>query len=228
MKWLTDLFHLFYPSSCVVCGGRMSRAEKHICIHCMQELPRTYYHLQPDNEMARRFWGKNPLVERAAAFFHYNKESEYRKIIYTLKYNDLPGIGKILGCRAAEEALSSGFFKGIDVIIPVPLHKTKYRKRGYNQSEWIGKGIAEVTHIPVCTGNLIRLSASSTQTHKSLFERKKVEGDFRVRDPQALSGKHVLLIDDVMTTGSTVLSCMEAMNKVPHIKLSLFTLGVVR
>lgn len=227
MKWITDFFHLFYPPSCVVCGGRISPAEEYVCIHCMQQLPRTYYHLQPDNEMERCFWGKIP-VERATAFFHYSKESEYRKIIYALKYDDLPGIGKSLGCRAAEEALPAGFFKGIDWIIPVPLHRTKYRKRGYNQSERIGRGIAQVTHIPVCTENLVRISAGITQTHKSLFERKKLEEGFRVVNPEALHGRHVLLVDDVMTTGSTLLSCAQAMHNVPDIKFSLFTLGVVR
>lgn len=227
MKWISDLFHLFYPPSCLVCGGSVASAEKYICTRCMQELPRTYYYLRPDNEMARRFWGNIP-IERATAFFQYSKESEYRKIVYNLKYHDLPEIGKILGSQAAKEAFSSGFFEGIDVIVPVPLHPAKRKKRGYNQSEWIAWGIAHTTGIPVCADVLVRPVAASTQTRKSLFERKNVEGDFTVISPGLFYGKHILLVDDVMTTGSTVLSCAQAMNKIPDIRFSIFTLGVVR
>ncbi|GCB33544.1 amidophosphoribosyltransferase [Bacteroides faecalis] len=193
---------------------------------CNINLPRTNYHLQEDNPMEQLFWGKIPL-ERATSFFFYRKGSDFRQILHQLKYGGRKELGAIMGRYMASELLPSGFFKGIDVIIPVPLHKKKQQLRGYNQSEWIVRGIAAVTGIPVNTESVIRKKNTETQTRKSTFERwENVDGIFELRSSEHLQGKHVLVVDDVLTTGATTVACVSALMEVQGIRISILTLAV--
>ena len=176
--------------------------------------------------MERLFWGKVPL-ERATSFFFYRKGSDFRQILHQLNGGGRKELGATMGRYMASELLPSGFFKGIDVIIPVPLHKKKQQLRGYNQSEWIVRGIAVVTGISVNTESIIRRKNTETQTRKSAFERwENVDGIFELHSSEPLQGKHVLVVDDVLTTGATTVACASALMEVQGIRISILTLAV--
>ena len=225
--WFSSFIHLLFPRSCMVCGGPLMKDEDCICTLCNMELPRTYYHLRKDNPVEQLFWGKIPLG-RATSYFFYRKGSDFCRIIHQLKYGGQKEIGSIMGRYMANEMIESGFFSGIDLIIPVPLHKKKQRLRGYNQSEWIARGITAVTGIPIDTESIFRKKNTETQTHKSILERRdNVEGIFELQRPEALVGKHILIVDDVLTTGSTTLACASCLVKVEGIRISILTLATV-
>jgi ComF family protein len=166
------------------------------------------------------------MIERAAAFSFYARGSRIRKLIHNLKYNGIKEIGPELGKIYASSLSSSGFTKDMDIIIPVPLHPSRQRQRGFNQSYLIASGIAEVTGLPLCTGLLRRVSLSGTQTRRSRYERwMNVEGIFSVTDPEKLAGRHILLVDDVITTGSTIESCAGELLKIGGVKVSVVALA---
>lgn len=188
-------------------------------------IPRTGYHTEAENPVARLFWGRC-LIEKAAAFSFYNKGSRIRTLIHNLKYKGIQEIGSELGRIYGLSLKSSGFTSDIDLILPVPLHQSKKRIRGFNQSELISKGIAEVTGLPVDVLSLSRKAISETQTRRSRYERwTNVEGIFSVSSPEVLKGKHILLVDDVITTGSTIESCANELLKIDEVKVSVVALA---
>ena len=219
-----DLWDLFFPECCIICDERLKH-EHFLCFRCLATLPHTNLHLQRNNEVERNFWGKFP-VERASSFLYYAKGSVVRQLLYELKYYGNKEIGGFLGRYMAAELLPSGFFEGIDYILPVPLHRKKERLRGYNQSEWL-KGVGSVTSIPVLSDVMERCKYTETQTHKGLYERwENVCDIFVCNTPAILQGKHVLLIDDVLTTGATIVSCSDALKDVADIRISVLTLAL--
>lgn len=166
------------------------------------------------------------MIEKAAAFSFYNKGSRIRNLIHNLKYKGIKEIGYELGRVYGLSLKSSGFTADIDLIIPVPLHPTKKRIRGFNQSDTISTGIADVTGLPVDTTSLVRTAVSATQTKRSRYERwTNVEGIFRVTDPEIIMGRHILLVDDVITTGSTIESCANELLKVEGVRVSVVALA---
>jgi ComF family protein len=220
-----DFISLLFPRLCYACGNHLLRNENLICTGCYVLIPRTNYHLQPENPVEQLFWGRC-LIEKAAAFSFYAKGSRVRNLIHKLKYKGIKEIGYELGRIYAVSLKSSGFTADIDVIIPVPLHPSKKRIRGFNQSEYISSGISDVTGLPVNSDSLVRKVISATQTNKSRFDRwTNVEGIFRVEDAEAIRGKHILLVDDVITTGSTVESCVNELLKVENVKVSVVAIG---
>ncbi len=222
----SDFFNLLYPDLCVVCSENLLRNEQHICLSCLGSIPKTNYHNQPDNPIEKRFWGKVPIY-RATAFFFFQKGSSFQKLLHALKYKGNKEIGERIGKYAAVDLLDSPDFCVVDYVIPVPLHPSKYKKRGYNQSEWIAKGLAEVLGVPQNTNTLVRVRENTTQTKKSVFERyENTEGIFECTDNTTFAGKHVLLVDDVLTTGSTLEACIQALLCCKDIKVSVFTLAV--
>lgn len=224
--WLSSFLSLFFPRCCVVCGRPLAKGEECICTMCNINLPRTNYHLWKENPVEQLFWGKIPL-ERATSFFFYRKGSDFRQILHQLKYGGQKEIGTVMGRYMAAELLPSGFFQGIDVIVPIPLHKKKQRLRGYNQSEWIARGIAAVTKIPVDTESVMRCKNTETQTRKSAFERwENVDGIFDLPHSECFIGKHVLIIDDVLTTGATTVACASRLQEVEGIRVSVLTLAM--
>jgi ComF family protein len=201
------------------------RNESLICTACFVLIPRTNYHLAEDNPVAQLFWGRC-LIEKAAAFSYYNKGSRIRKLIHNMKYKGIREIGYELGRIYGLSLEASGFTNDIDMIIPVPLHPNKKRVRGFNQSETISMGIADVTHLPVDIKSLARILVSATQTKRSRYERwTNVEGIFKVIDSETIIGKHVLIVDDVITTGSTIESCTNELLKVEGVKVSVVALA---
>jgi ComF family protein len=183
-------------------------------------MPRTNFHLGDDNPVSRLFWGRCRL-EKAAAFSFYNRGSRIRNMIHSLKYKGNKEIGFELGKIYGSVLSRSGFLNGIDIIVPVPLHASKRRLRGFNQSEVISEGIGLASGLPVDALSLKRTEVTDTQTRKSRYERwENVSGIFEVADPDKLRGKHILLVDDVITTGSTIESCAGELLKLEGVKVS--------
>lgn len=223
--WLYSLGELFVPRTCVVCGALLGEGEECICLGCYMDMPRTDFHLKKNNLLERILWGKMPLG-RASSFFYYRKGSDYCKILYWLKYGGRRKIGNVMGRYMATELLPSGFFEGIDVIVPVPLHPEKKKARGYNQSEMLARGVSKVTGLPVDATSLTRQKNVESQTRKSAYDRwTNVDGIFLLEHPERFAGKHVLLIDDVLTTGATITACADAFADVPDVCISVLTLA---
>jgi ComF family protein len=220
-----DFISLLFPRLCYGCGNHLMRNENLICTECYVVIPRTGYHKIPENPVAQLFWGRC-LLEKAAAFSYYNKGSRIRSLIHNLKYKGIKEIGPELGSIYGKSLKSSGFTDDIDLIIPVPLHPMKKRKRGFNQSELICDGLSAVTGIQADVNSLIRSARSETQTKRSRYERwTNVEGIFCLTNTESLIGKHILLVDDVITTGSTIESCANELLKVEGVRVSVVALA---
>ena len=223
------LLDVLAPRLCVVCGRRLSLTEPVLCASCNMHLPRTGFQFSAsDNPMARLFWGLIP-VERAAALFFYEAGSPTSSIVYDLKYHDHPEIGVEMGRLLGREFAEAGFFDGIDAIIPVPLARSRERHRGYNQSRCIAKGIADATGLPLCDKVLRRTKFKRSQTQMRHWERQENVADvFRLRDASAVGGRHVLLVDDVVTTGATMTACARELLNAGGVRLSLLSLGFTK
>ena len=226
--WLRDIADFFFPRTCLVCDRVLMHNENHLCTHCLLNLPRTEYATVADNAMAQLFYGKL-RVERAAAYFYFTKGSDYRSLIHHIKYHGEKECGRYLGKLFVLEYGSKGFFDGIDYIVPVPLHSKKLRERGYNQSEWIARGISEESGIALCCDALICKTHRVSQTRKGIYDRYISTRDvFELVVPSTLVGMHVLLVDDVVTTGATLLSCGEVLLQGGVDKISMMTLSAAR
>ena len=217
------VLNLISPQACVICGCRLGISEEVLCTACNLALPRTGFAQHPyDNEMARRFYARLP-IERAAALFFYEAGSEASRIIHALKYFHHPEIGQVMGRMAAEEMMPCRFFDGIDLIVPVPLARKRQRQRGYNQSEEIAKGVSAVT------GIVRRRHFEDSQTHKTQAQRlDNVENAFEAVDATRAAGRHLLLIDDIVTTGATIWACSHPICEAASCRISVLSLGVVR
>ncbi len=226
MSIFSYLVDLFYPNLCLICGETLVKDEQQLCLKCFNHIPKTNFHLQKDNPVEKRFWGKVP-IEAASSYFFFQKGSGFQKLIHELKYRGNQELGVILGRYAGIDLLRAENFQKIDAIIPVPLHKSKEAKRGYNQSYLICKGLSEVMEKPLISRNLVRTQERSTQTKKSVFERfENMRGIFSLKNPKELEGKHILLVDDVLTTGSTLEACIQAILTAKNVKVSVFTLAL--
>lgn len=227
--FLGRLLDLISPRLCAVCGCRLSITEEVICGKCNLHLPRTAFGQSPyDNVMAKTFWGRIP-IERAAALFYYEPHAETANIIYRLKYKDHPEIGETMGRLAARELQFSGFFDGIDAIVPVPLARKRQRQRGYNQSCEIARGVSQVTGVPIFNKVVRRIAFEASQTRMGRWERNEnVEHVFELTDSAAVSGRHLLVVDDVVTTGATVTACAHQLVKAGGVKISVLALGFAK
>lgn len=224
-----QLFDLLVPRLCAVCGRRLSLTEQVLCASCNMHLPRTGFQLTAqDNPLVRLFWGIIP-VERAAALFYYEADSSVNDIIYDLKYHKHPEIGNEMGHLTATEFKASGFFDGIDMIVPVPLARKRQWQRGYNQSFCIAKGISQVTGIPIYNKVMCRTKFEKSQTKIGHRERREnVENVFKLKDADTIRGRHILLVDDVITTGATMAACARELLRAGNVKLSLLSLGFAK
>lgn len=221
--WLDSILNLFYPRVCAACGESLLKDEDTVCLKCRYTLPRTGYERYPDNPLAQSFYGRMPFHAVTACFF-FAKTGKVQHLIHQLKYKGNREAGLFLGRQIGESIKDAPLFEGIDVIIPVPLHPKRERQRGYNQALLIAQGINEVTGLPIGTKYLLRTMYNETQTHKSAEERyHNVQGIFEVRRGEELKGKHVLLVDDVLTTGATLESCAHELEGIPGITISVAT-----
>ncbi len=228
LKDLTHgLTHLVYPRLCEGCSKPLLAEEEVLCLNCnVYYLPRTAYHHIADNETAMRFTGRVPIV-KATSFAYFTAEGLLQHLLHGLKYQGKEYIGTYLGKQLGYDLLQLNWASGIDYIIPIPLHRDKLNLRGYNQTELIANGISKVLHIPVDTETLYRTRNTESQTQKSREERMvNMQDAFAVRAMDKLSGKHVLLIDDVLTTGATLESAAQALLTIPALHISIATIGV--
>lgn len=201
--WL-DFISLFYPINCTACNKTLISGEDWICTSCILDIPKSDYWLDRNNPVNQMFWGKTK-IEFASAFLLFSKGSRYRKLIHSLKYEDDQKSGINLGYLYGKEIIKSSKYEKIDFIIPVPLHTKKQKKRGYNQSECIANGLTEAMGIETLNSVLVRTVNTATQTQKDKDERwDNVSGVFDVQNPEIIEGKHILLVDDVITTGATI------------------------
>lgn len=226
--WFSDLLRIVFPDVCEVCGSSLVRGEEVICLKCDMNMPRTRVHNDSFNIIHERLAGKTP-IERAAGYFYYYRESDYAAIIHNAKYNGRPIIARKLAMRFAGELMADNFFDGIDIILYVPMFFLKKIKRGYNQSEYIAQGISQATNIPI-GHNLISKRSHSSQTKKNSYSRwLNAQGVYDVINSDELENKHVLIVDDVVTTGATLLACCDVVhNAVPSATISVLSLAVTR
>lgn len=223
---LAKILDLIAPRQCVICKNRLLGEEEILCSSCLLHLPRTRTWVKPyDNEMAKMFWKLIP-IERCCTLFYYKGHSYASNLIYQLKYNHHPEIGVYLGKLLAQEGRGIQFFEGIDAIVPIPLTKKRYRERGYNQSERIAAGIHGLTNLPVLNNVVERMVFIDSQTHKNRWERNEnVQDVFKLVSPEQITNKHILIIDDICTTGATIISCCQEMMKAGGVQFSVLTVG---
>ncbi|HNH20649.1 MAG TPA: ComF family protein [Ferruginibacter sp.] len=222
---ISSTLHVFYPHVCTGCGSDLLGDDNRLCLHCQHDLPHTGFAVIPDNPIEKQFWGRIP-IEAGHSEFYFAKEFLLQHLIHQLKYKGNQDIGKYLGELTGMSLQNSNRFQTLDAIIPLPLYPEKERKRGYNQAAVIAEGISSVLNIPVINAVVIRSHATETQTRKHRTERwENVNRSFRITDPQQLAGKHVLLVDDVITTGATLEACGEVILETPSSKLSIATLA---
>lgn len=225
-QWLKDLSRLIFPLTCEICGETLVEGERVMCLGCMESMPRV--DISPESEFSRRF-AATVKAERVAAMFAYRRDTSYARVIQKSKYNDRPDIDYDLAAEFAARLMPTGFFGGIDLVLPVPMHSLKKLRRGFNQAEEIAKGISATVGIDIAD-NLVAQQPHATQTRRTAAQRlKNAEGVYAVVYPDELRGKHILLVDDVITTGATVMSCCDALRKsVPDIRISILALAATR
>jgi ComF family protein len=222
--YLRDFFNLFYPKLCAACGRALNSGEHHLCSVCLWRLPKTNFHLQEDNPVFRRFWGKTNVAS-AASFLFFDKGEKVQNMLHALKYRNNTPLGVYLGELYGRELKSSPRFSSCDAIVPVPLHLKKIRTRGYNQSDFIAEGLSKAMEIPVYKKILTRTVATSTQTRKARYARfENVENVFQLNTEKP-DAKHFLLVDDIITTGSTLEACARCLNQIDGVKVSVTTIA---
>lgn len=222
-----DLFNLVFPVNCEYCGKNLKKGEETLCSFCEYRLPKTNYHLTPDNPVEAIFWGRIPL-HSAASFLQYQKGEMVQQLIHQLKYHGKGHIGVFLGQLFGQHLMQSQRFSGIQYILPVPLHRKKIKIRGYNQSEKIAEGLAMTMDAKKDSESLVRKVHSATQTKKSRYERwENVKSIFTLNETAVskLENTHILLVDDVITTGATIEGCYLQLENIPNVTISVVSLA---
>lgn len=225
---LKHIINLFFPAVCAGCNSLLSSNEKVICTLCRHNIPLTNQHTNPNNEAYKKFYGRI-AIEYASALLYFHKKGIAQEIIHKLKYKGHEEIGTVLGHWYAQDLKEIGLLKTIDVIIPVPLHKKKYKERGYNQVTTFGKALSDELNVLYDESILIRKVYSKTQSKKNLLGRSEgIETIFDVSFTKKDHGKHFLLIDDVITTGATLEACCRALLKIPDSKISIVCMAMAQ
>jgi len=220
-----DFSHLFFPHVCAGCGTDILSADALLCIYCFYQLPVTNFHLYASNPVEKIFYGRL-LVENASSYCYFTKNSLIQRLISQIKYKGNKELGYFAGKLMGESLMPNNRFDNIDVIVPLPLFAAREKRRGYNQAAVLCDGISALTGIPVIKNAVLRVSHTETQTHKNRIERwHNMEGRFELQDTEAISNKHILLVDDVITTGATLEACGSTLLKTKNTQLSILTLA---
>ena len=223
---LHDIFLLAFPNNCAVCKEQLGGDEKDICFSCLDQLPETDYHRMKDNAVAQQLWGRLPITH-ASAFLFIKDGNITQRMVHLLKYKRKLNIGIKLG-RLYGYKLSGNdsLIKEIDLIIPVPLHAKRQHERGYNQCDYFAQGLSEVLNVPFESNAIKRVVENISQTKRSRYDRwENVQGIFALAAPDIVRGKHILLVDDVITTGATIESCAVALLSAEDVRISVVTIA---
>jgi ComF family protein len=221
-----SLTHLFYPALCESCNNDLNGDEKVLCLHCALQLPFTAFHLKQENKTFQTFIGRVP-IEKATSLVFFTKDGQIQHLLHRFKYKGRKEIGVQLGNLLGTELKKCGWSDNIDIIVPVPLHKAKQHWRGYNQAHIFAEGIAAATDLKVCSDVLERSKKTATQTRKSRAGRvENVRDVFKLRKPDQLKNKHILLVDDVITTGATLEACALSLLQIEGLKVSIATIAL--
>jgi len=226
MSIFSDFINLFFPALCLSCNDRLVNGEEYLCLSCLGKIPKTNYHNIRNNKLEMLFAGRFPFAG-IASYAYFVKGGIIQSVIHELKYKNKPELGEYLGKLCGQEIKESSFLRKTDLIVPVPLHPNRLKQRGYNQAEMIAQGISSITNIPVSRGNMMRIIDNTSQTKQSRSGRwANTEGIFDIKEPEIFNDKHILLVDDILTTGSTVESCIKALTKkCTNSNVSIFTIG---
>ncbi|MEM6686094.1 MAG: phosphoribosyltransferase family protein [Bacteroidota bacterium] len=223
---LNNILSSFFPATCFTCTTQLQHQEKGICTKCMHNLPFTEFHLQKENTVLHTFYGR-VHIENATALLHYKKNSMVQQLIHQLKYKGKQEIGTLLGNMLGERLQNEMRFNNIDYIIPVPLHKKRLRKRGYNQVTTFGKQLAIHLNATYIDDVLVKVQNIKTQAFKKRAARwLTAQHSFEITETTTLAGKHILLVDDIITTGATLEACALALQKIPNTKISIATMSI--
>ncbi|HHM20753.1 MAG TPA: ComF family protein [Bacteroidetes bacterium] len=226
IELINNFTSLFFPHLCLACGIEAPPLGADICTTCEATLPLSHYHQSKENPFTERFWGRL-LIHTGAAMYLYARQSRVARLIHNLKYKGRKEVGLLLGERYGHSLKREPHFQEADCIVPVPLHWKKQLIRGFNQSEMFGNGLSESLAIPCIADGLERLAHTSSQTKKSRHERlSNMEGVFAVKKPQHLKGRHILLVDDVLTTGATLEMCANELLRLPDTTISMATIAI--
>ena len=231
---LSPILELFYPSLCVICQRGVDSYNT-LCADCLRQLPRTEHHILRENKVEMLFsdinrpckqWDKHRFI-RGGAWLRYN--DDVAKLIHAAKFFERPELAEMLGRQIAIEWLDSGFFDDIDLLVPIPIHPRRMNERGYNQSEYICRGIASVVNIPIDTTTIRRVKDTPKQSQLTDAERQKnVEHAFHIPEPVNWHKRHILLVDDVITTGATIRNCIKEITPIRSCRISVISLAVAR
>lgn len=228
LTYLKGLFALFFPKVCSACSGVLAANEDLLCIACLMELPKTQFHTDSENPVAKGFWGRVP-VAAATSFLYFEKGGHVQHLLHNLKYKGQKELGHKLGLLYGTELKEHNWPGGVDVVLPVPLHKRKQRKRGYNQSWHFAQGMAAGLEAIAVENVLVKTVSTQSQTKKSREERiANVKEVFGLNNAGSLQGKHVLLVDDVITTGATIEACVQVLAQVPGITVSVASIAYAK
>lgn len=226
IKILNQLLDLVFPRNCVACSSHLSSQENHLCINCLLSLPRTQSHIIKTELIERKFWGKIN-VKNTYSFLKFIKKGKVQKILHQLKYQNKPDLAEFIGKWYGQELKEDGLDLDVDLIIGVPLHKDKVKIRGYNQSDYIAKGLSESLNIPYATELMRRNTFTESQTKQgSRFDRfTNIEGVFEIIDKSQIEGKRLALVDDILTTGATLEVAGETLLKAGCKELTIITIA---
>ena len=221
-----DLLRLIYPDLCCHCGKPLVGDEHHLCTQCLSKIPWTHNAIFPNNETELRLTGRIPVVA-ATSLLQFHKGNVTQSIVHQIKYHGNIPLAHLFGHMMGQELKASGRFEGIDYVVPVPLHWWRRMRRGYNQSQLFAADVAQVLQCSCSTGNLFRRRNTPSQTHKNRQQRiDNMNSAFSVRHPEDWVGKHILIIDDVLTTGTTTEACYHALQAIPDLRISVATLTI--
>lgn len=223
---IKSLFNLFFPPACLGCEQFLLANEAVICTQCRHNIPLTNQHLNPENEFLLKFYGRLPL-EHASALMYFRKKGIVQELIHNLKYRGHQEVGTLIGNWYGYELEECESLKSIDAVIPIPLHRKRLHKRGYNQVTSFGKALSKHLNCPYDDSILKRIQYSKTQTFKSLLNRNEIKSHtFQSHFTAAHHNKHFLLIDDVMTTGATLEAAGKALLEIPNVKISIICMAM--
>lgn len=227
MKLLAEsILNLLYPELCLVCGNSLVSGEKAICLHCENTLPRTRFHDDKNNIVSQLFWGRAE-IHTATSFLFFRRKGIVQQLMHQFKYKGEKEVGSYLAKLFGQELSQVSHYSGIDCILPIPLHPNKEKKRGYNQAAIIARGLADEMRVPARTDLLLRADETSTQTKKSRYDRwENVSSAFKINPEKSFPFQHVLLVDDVITTGATIEACAQRILQDTDAKVSVATLAL--